>query len=859
MRAGQRGVISRMLSCMAELIGKASRIVRRNLLWLRCELVSASSGSAAKFPSLPSVRFAANGVKNDIGRGEMGLPGWVPEGLANFRSTRFFMLGFALLTAILYYLGAKVGFLLTFRPHPVSTLWPPNAILAAMLLLAPRRQWWLILVAVFPAHLAVELPGGVPLAMVLGWFMSNCTEALVCAACVRLLNGYPVRFDSFWRMIWFIVAGAAFAPLVSSFLDAGFVTLLRWGGDTYWEVWRMRFWSNGLAMLTVVPVLVMTGSQLIEWLKKLTWKVVIEGFLLTSGLLISGTLLFNEDKLPANIVSILACIPMPFLLWAAIRFGPAGLSGSVLLIGLLSIWAVIHGRGPFGQMTPAENAFSLQLFLIALSVPLMLLSAVTQERQNAARVLNESEARFRAAADGAPIMLWVTGPDKGCTFVNKRWVEFTGKPLSSHLGDGWTGCLHPDDLQSNFEIYVTAFDRREAFRMDYRLRRANGEYGWVVDQGVPRFSVDGTFCGYVGTAIDVTDAKKTEAALRESDLRYRQVVESQHDLVCSYLPDTTLTLVNEAFCRFFGKRREELVGHSLLQLNPHPPDQHARALERIHSMMLHPKIITIERPLTSANGVEKWHQWVLYPVLDEAGTLVQIQAIGSDITERRKAEESLRATHQQVNSLARQLIHAQEEERRRIARELHDDFNQRLAAHAIGLSNFRQTILSGGGSLLEKVGKLEDEAVSLSDDIRLIAHELHPAPMEQGGFESTLRAFCGEFSTRTRLEIDLEVDVNTTLPGDVALCCYRVVQESLSNIAKHARARRVQVFVQSVSGSIILLVADDGVGVEEKKLRTAPGLGITSMAERIEFLSGEFHIGKRKNGGTLIAVEVPIS
>ena len=277
-------------------------------------------------------------------------------------------------------------------------------------------------------------------------------------------------------MIWFIVAGAAFAPFISSFLDAGFVTLFNWGTDSYWQVWRMRFLSNGLAMLTVVPVVVVAGSQLMDAAaQKVALKDVMEGFLLMVGLVVSGTLLFNEEKLPANIVSILAYIPMPFLLWAAIRFGPAGLCGSMLLMALLSISAVIHGRGPFSQATPTENVFSLQLFLIAMSVPLMLLSAIIRERQNISLALNESEDRFRAAADGAPVMLWVTGPEKECTFVNKGWIEYTGKPLKSHLGNGWTEYLHPDDVESNFEIYVTAFERREPFRMDYRLRRANGD------------------------------------------------------------------------------------------------------------------------------------------------------------------------------------------------------------------------------------------------------------------------------------------------------------------------------------------------------------------------------------------------
>jgi PAS domain S-box-containing protein len=769
----------------------------------------------------------------------------------------FLIAGRALLVAILYYVGAKIGFLLKVPHHPVSTLWPTNAILAGMLLLAPRRQGWLILAAALPGHLAVELGSGVPVSMVLCWFVSNCTEALVASAGVRWFAGSPVRFDTFQRMVWFLVAGAFVAPFASSFLDAGFVTLIGWGADNYWEVWRMRLLSNVLAMLTIVPLIVMAGSQRLYMLMQVTRERVIEGLVLAIGLVAVGAFVFHGHKLPVNIVPTLVYVPLPFLLWAAVRFGTAGLSSLMLATALLTISGTLHELGPFSHMAPLENVFSLQVFLIVMFVPLMLLSAVLQERQTAGRALDESEARFRIAADAAPVMLWMSGLDKHCTFFNKGWLEFTGRSLSSELGDGWAEGVHPDDFQSCLATYTTSFDQRKPFRMEYRLRRRGGEYGWILDEGVPSYAADGSFGGYVGIAIDITERKQIEAALGQSEKRYREVVESQTDLICRCLPDTTLTFVNEAYCAFFGKQREELIGRSLLHLIPR--EQHAPILERIYSMVRHPETVTLERPTVGADGGERWHQWIVCPTFDDAGHVVEFQAIARDITERLKAEENLRATHERLNALARQLLHAQEEERRRIARELHDDFNQRLAAHAVALSNFRDALVSGEVSVLEKLAKLQDDAVSLSDEIRLIAHELHPSRIEHAGFESTLRSFCSEFSALTRLDIDLQVEIKKPLPVDITLGCFRIVQESLRNVVKHAQAMKVQVRVHLVDGRIVLLVADDGAGVEDQKLKSAHGLGITSMVERIELLAGEFHISKRKTGGTLIAVEVPIS
>src|SRR4051812_28990948 len=138
-----------------------------------------------------------------------------------------------------YYFGAKVGFALTFRPHPVSVLWPPNAILLAALLLTPVRVCWVILLAAFPAHLAAQLQSNVPPTMIFCWFISNSLEALIGAGCVRYLIDRPVRFDRLGNVGIFVFFAAFLAPFLSSFVDAAFVALNQWGQDSYWQVWRV--------------------------------------------------------------------------------------------------------------------------------------------------------------------------------------------------------------------------------------------------------------------------------------------------------------------------------------------------------------------------------------------------------------------------------------------------------------------------------------------------------------------------------------------------------------------------------------------------------------------------------------------
>jgi PAS domain S-box-containing protein len=138
------------------------------------------------------------------------------------------------------------------------------------------------------------------------------------------------------------------------------------------------------------------------------------------------------------------------------------------------------------------------------------LQSETVERRRAQAGLQESEDRFRAMADAAPVLVWASGSDKLCTFFNKGWLEFTGRPLSEELGDGWVSNVHPDDLERCYETYASSFDARRSFEMEYRLRRSDGEYRWLLDKGVPRFAPGGIFAGYVGCCTDVTDVKRAQ-------------------------------------------------------------------------------------------------------------------------------------------------------------------------------------------------------------------------------------------------------------------------------------------------------------------------------------------------------------
>ena len=382
-------------------------------------------------------------------------------------------LGAMLIVAVAYYVGVRVGLDLTMRPNPVSTMWPPNAILTAALLLTPARAWWTVVLAALPAHLAGELSEGIPLTMVLCWFISNASEALIGAGAARLLEPVP-RVDSFRRVTVFLVSCVFFAPFASSFLDAAFVAWNRFGTAGYWEVWRTRFFSNALATLALVPVILQTATARLDRLRAVPPRRYVEAGALTLGLLATCTTVFLGRLAPGTGTAFLYA-PLPFLLWAAVRFGPGGSSGSLLVMALFAIWAAIHGQRPFDATSSSMNALAVQLFLIVTSVPLLTIGAVMAERRRVEQALRGSEERFAVAFRSSPDAFAIARQSNGhIVDVNERWEAMFGFTRAEAEGRS------PAEL--DLFLYATDADRFNAHlvspghghEIELRLRSRSG-------------------------------------------------------------------------------------------------------------------------------------------------------------------------------------------------------------------------------------------------------------------------------------------------------------------------------------------------------------------------------------------------
>lgn len=337
----------------------------------------------------------------------------------------------------------------------------------------------------------------------------------------------------------------------------------------------------------------------------------------------------------------------------------------------------------------------------------------------------ESVSLFRDIADAAPVMIWMCGPDRLYTYFSRRWLEFTGRPLERELRNGWAEGIHPEDMTKVMQTYSEEFAARREFRIEYRLRRFDGQYRWVLDAGMPRYDAGKRFLGYIGCCSDINERRATE----------------------------------EAFLEVSGR-----------------------------------------------------------------------------------------------------LIAAQEEERARIARELHDDLSQRMAMLEIGLDQLKQKLPASSPLVKKQLEDINHIANEVSSYIHHLSHRLHPSKLQNLGLVATLHGLCKELSEQYNLKVHFTYhNIPRMIPNDVSLCLYRISQEALWNVVKHSSAREAKLELSGDADQLVLCVSDAGTGFDPELAKEKTGLGLISMRERLRAVGGRLSVESQPSRGTQICARIPLS
>jgi PAS domain S-box-containing protein len=360
---------------------------------------------------------------------------------------------------------------------------------------------------------------------------------------------------------------------------------------------------------------------------------------------------------------------------------------------------------------------------------------------------------------------------------------------------------------------------------------------------------------------DITDKKEAEQALCETNRileNQTAALRSQQELLkifVKHVPAAVAMLdrdmrylqASDRWCVDFSLDSSQLLGRSHYEIFPDIPDR----WKEIHRRALAGETVRADEDYWDRKGGTTWSQWEVRPWQNLDGMPGGVLIFSEDITRRKQIEESL-------SEIPRKLIEAQERERTRIGRELHDDIGQRLALLSVQMQQLEDDplILPDARS---RIGELQKQTSELAADVQSLSHELHSAKLQYLGFTGAMRGFCQEFGEQQKVEIDFQAhDLPSLVSPDTSLCFYRVLQEALHNSAKHSGVRRFEVRLWGTSDEIHLTVKDSGAGFEREATKESRGLGLISMEERLKLLKGTLSIESQSKRGTTIHARVPL-
>jgi PAS domain S-box-containing protein len=471
----------------------------------------------------------------------------------------------------------------------------------------------------------------------------------------------------------------------------------------------------------------------------------------------------------------------------------------------------------------------------------------SEQGTQTAQALRYSDEVLRLVLDAIPTMAWTVRPDGVVDFVNQRWLDYTGLTFEEEI-ERPTRAMHPEDLQGIMEKWLAHMAAGESFEQEMRLRRADGEYRWFLVRTVPLRDERRNIVKWYGSSIDIEDRKRAEGDVRRQKEILQKIFDNVPAMIGFVGTDGRMKLANREWERTLGWTLEEVLGEDLDVFAELYPDPTYR--REVLSFVFNSNGDWADFRTRVRDGRVIDTSWANVHLSD--GTTI---GMGRDISDFKRAEEALQKSRDQLRALAARVQSVREEERTRVAREIHDELGQALTAIKIDLSFLSHRLPEDQKQQSSSILRLVDETIHT---VRRISTELRPPVLDAVGLVAAVEWAAGEFAARagTKCQLELPQD-DVGIDQERATAVFRIFQETLTNVARHAHATEVHVRLVEDHGNLTLEVRDNGDGVSQEQLASGSSLGILGMRERTLLLGGEFAITGALGAGTTVRVRIP--
>ena len=426
----------------------------------------------------------------------------------------------SVIVAIAYYFGAELAFWIgTLSDKIFAPFWPPNVVLFCALLVTPPGQWWLFILAAFPAHIAAELRVGMPAGQLLVAFATNCAVAMLNAFAVRRLLVEPPWFGSIRKATAYVFITAFLSPALCAFGGA-FVQILGGGSlENYGLYWARWYASNALGSLTLGPIaMIMLEGRRSSALTLRHLEAALVALCLIAACIVAFE---TVPTIASGYLPALLYLPLPIIVVATARFGANGASGTIFIISLVLIWRTLNGPSLFDIGNAETNVFAMQLFLIALSTPILLLGSAIDETRHAETATRAREERISFAAASSSVGLWQYEIATGEFWATEYCRTLFGLPPDVPLDlDRLLSRIHPSDFLTASGALKSAIVRPVTFEIDFRVGHNGDQERWISARAQPVVGADGRPTALTGAFADATLRKTAEA---EADVQRQEI------------------------------------------------------------------------------------------------------------------------------------------------------------------------------------------------------------------------------------------------------------------------------------------------------------------------------------------------